>query len=211
MPKPPFCVVYIIANYPSHSAYSMPGTMEQKSTSAPSIESPLGAQTDPPGTMNKLEQAMDQLNANMDMTSTLLGQLCQHIPTGECSLEARETASPNLTDTEVSGHKQHRCAESFSSDEGGDSPCMKSCKDSDTVSITASEDEVQNLLDEVTGGSTQKNANHEGAEDHDDMLKELTATFQDEDKKGPPINTQLAEMATKRWGKKLDQENCRAS
>ena len=161
----------------------MPGTMEQKSTSAPSIENPLGAQTDPPGTMNKLEQAMDQLNANMDMTSTLLGQLCQHIPTGECSLEARETASPNLTDTEVSGHKQHRCAESFSSDEGGDSPCMKSCKDSDAVSITASEDEVQNLLDEVTGGSTQKNANHEGAEDHDDMLKELTATFQDEDKK----------------------------
>ena len=38
------------------------------------------------------------------------------------------------------------------------------------------------------------------------MLKELTATFQDEDKKGPPINKQFAKMATKRWGKKLDQE-----
>ena len=62
------------------------------------------------------------------------------------------------------------------------------------------------MLDGVTGGSTHKNANHEGAEDHDDMLKELTATFQNEDKKGPPINKQLAEMATKRWGKKLDQE-----
>ena len=114
---------------------------------------------------------MDQLNANMDMTSTLLGQLCQHIPTGECSLEARETASPNLTDTEVSGRKQHRRAESFSSDEEADGPCTKSRKDSDAISVTASEDEVQNLLDGVTGGSTHKNVNHEGADDHDAMLK----------------------------------------
>ena len=77
-----FVLFYIIANYPSHSAYSMPSTMEQQSTSVPSIESPPGAQTDPLGTTNKLEQAFDQLNANMDMMSTLLGQLCQHIPTG---------------------------------------------------------------------------------------------------------------------------------
>ena len=77
----------------------MTSTMEQQSTSAPSIESPPGVQTDPPGTTNKLEQAVDQLNANMDMMSTLLGQLCQRIPTGECSREARETASPDSTDT----------------------------------------------------------------------------------------------------------------
>ena len=180
--------------------------MEQQSTSAPSIESPPGAQTDPPGTTNKLEQAVDQLNANMDMMSTLLGQLCQRVPTGECSREARETASPDPTDTEESGRKRHRRAESFSSDEEADVPSMKSRKDSDAISVTASEDEVQNLLDGVPGGSPHKNANHEGAEDHDDMLKELTATFQDEDKKGPSINKQLAEMATKRWGKKLHQE-----
>ena len=76
--------------------------------SAPSIESPPGAQIDPPDTTNKLEQAVDQLNANMDMMSTLLGQLCQRIPTGECSREARETASPDPTDTEESGRKRHR-------------------------------------------------------------------------------------------------------
>ena len=181
----------------------MPSTMEQQSTSVPSIESPPGAQTDPPGTTNKLEQAVDQLNANMDMMATLLGQLCQRIPTGECSREAQETASSDPTDTEESGRKRHCRAESFSSDEEADGPCTKSRKDSDAISVTASEDEVQNLLDGVTGGSTH---NHEGAEDHDDMLKELTATFQDEDKKGLPINKQLAEMATKRWGKKLDQE-----
>ena len=83
---------------------------------------------------------------------------------------------------------------------------MKSSKDSDAISVTASEEEVQNLLDGVSGGSSHKNDNNEGAEDHDEILKELTATFRDEDKKGPPINKQLAEMANKRWGKKLEQE-----
>ena len=162
--------------------------MEQQSTSAPSIESPPGTQTDPPGTTNKLEQAVDQLNANMDMMSTLLGQLCQRIPTGECSRETRETASRDPTGTDESGRKRQRRAESFSSDEEADGPCMKSRKDSDAISVTASEDEVQNLLDGVNGESTHKNNNHEGAEDHDDMLKEWTATFQGEHKKGPPIN-----------------------
>lgn len=183
----------------------MTSTMEQ-STSAPSVESPPGEQNDPPGTTNKLEKAVDQLNANMDRMSTLLGQLCQTIPTGECSREARETASRDPTSTDESGRKRQRRAESFSSDEETDGPCMKSRKDSDAISVTASEDEVQNLLDGVNEGSTHKNDNHEGVEDHDEMLKELTATFQDEDKKGPPINNQLAEMANKRWGKKLDQE-----
>ena len=46
----------------------------------------------------------------------------------------------------------------------------------------------------------------EGAEDNDEFLKELTATFRDEDTTGPPINKQLAEMANKLWGKKLHQE-----
>ena len=37
-------------------------------------------------------------------------------------------------------------------------------------------------------------------------LKCLTAAFRDEEKKRPPINKQFAEMANKRWSKKLDQE-----
>lgn len=183
----------------------MTSTIEQ-STSAPSSESPPGAETDSPGTTNKLEKAVDQLNANMDRMSTFLGQLCQRIPTGDCSREARETVSRDPTGTDGPGRKRQR-NESFSSDEEADGPCTKSRKDSDAISVTASEEEVQNLLDGVNGGSTHKNDNpHEGAEDHEEILKELTATFQDEDKTGPPINTQLAEMANKRWGKKLDQE-----
>ena len=83
---------------------------------------------------------------------------------------------------------------------------MRSSKDSDTISVTASEEEVQNLLDGISGGSSHKNDNNEGTKAHNEILKELTATFQDEDKKGPPVNKQLAEMANKCWGEKLEQE-----
>ena len=185
----------------------MPSTMEEQSTSAPSVESPPGATTtDPTGTTNNLEKAVDQLNAHMDRMSTLLGQLCQSIPTGECSRKAQEAGSHDPTGTNEPERKRQRGSESFSSDEEADGPCTKFSKDSDAISVTASEDEIQNLLDGVSGGSSHKNDNNEGAADHDEILKELTATFRDEDKKGPPINKQLAEMANKRWGKKLEQE-----
>ena len=185
----------------------MPSTMEEQSTSVPSVESPLGAiTTDPTGTTNKLKKAVDQLNAHMDRMSTFLGQLCQSIPTGECCHEAWKTGSHDPTGTNEPGHKRQCGSKSFSLDEEANGPCMKSSKDSDAISVTASEEEVQNLLDGVSGGSSHKNDNNEGAEDHNEILKELTATFRDEDKKGPPINKQLAEMANKRWGKKLEQE-----
>ena len=75
-----FSRCYIFANQSSHSDYSMmTKTMEQE-TSAPSEESFPGPTTDPTGTTNKLEQAVDQLNANMDEMSAFLGKLCQRIP-----------------------------------------------------------------------------------------------------------------------------------
>ena len=38
------------------------------------------------------------------------------------------------------------------------------------------------------------------------MLKEFTSSIQEDDKTGPAINEQLAEVATKRWGKTLTHE-----
>lgn len=95
---------YIFAYHPSHSVYSIiPSTMEQST-----VESPLGATTDPTGTTNKLEKNVDLLNANMDRKSTFLGQLCQRIPTGEYSREVRETASQDITGAKESGRKWQR-------------------------------------------------------------------------------------------------------
>ena len=65
-------------NHCSHSDYD--SIMEQ-ATSMSSVQRLPGTTTDPMGTTNKLEQAMDQLNTNMDRMSTFLGLLCQRIPT----------------------------------------------------------------------------------------------------------------------------------
>ena len=176
----------------------MTSTMEEQSTSAPSVESTPGATTtDPTGTTNKLEKAVDQLNAHMDRMSTFWGQLCQSIPTGECSRYAREAGSHDPTGTNEPKRKRQHGSESFSSDEEADDPCMKFSKDSDTISVTASEEEVQNLLDGVIGGSSHKNDNNEGAEDHNEILKELTATFRDEDKRGPLEQEKMSSLLTK--------------
>ena len=51
----------------------MSSTLEEQSTSGPSVESPPGATPDPTGTTNKLEKAVDQLNSHMDRMSTFWG------------------------------------------------------------------------------------------------------------------------------------------
>ena len=68
-----------------------------------------------------------------------------------------EKISHNLTGTGGTndGRKRQR-SESLSSDEGIDGPCMKSRKDSDAIRVTASEEEVQNLLGGFNGGARTK-------------------------------------------------------
>lgn len=99
----------------------------EQSPSALSVESPPGVTADPTSTTNKLEQAADQLNTNMETLSKFLERLSQRIPTGECSHEARETASHCLTGKNESDRKRHH-SESFSADEEDENPPMKSHK-----------------------------------------------------------------------------------
>jgi len=201
-------VLLYIANHSLQADYAIRTSTLEQSTSAPSVENPTGATTDPTGTTNKLEKAMDQLNAKMDRISTFLRQLCQVIPIGECSREARKNNSHESPGTGCKNDARKRQrSESLSSEEGRDSPRVKFRKDSDAIRVTASEDKVQNLLDGLNAGSTHKNLTDEGIEDNDEILKELTATFRDENTKGPPISKQLAETANIWLGKKLEQDN----
>lgn len=60
--------------------------------------------------------------------------------------------------------------------------------------MRASEDEIQDLLVSENGRS-QAHKHHTKKRM---LLKELTATFRDEEKKRPPINKQFAKMTNKR-------------
>ena len=74
--------------------------MEQ-TTCARYVQSPPGAKTDPTGITSKLENTVDQFNANNDRMLTLFGQLYQRFPTVECSREERKAALHDPTGTRV--------------------------------------------------------------------------------------------------------------
>lgn len=180
----------------------MTSTDDQISVVSEKNSSPPDEMNDPPGPMHRVEKSLDDLNLNMGKLTSYLGTICQHLPTGDNSCKTRERP-PGLS----SSRKRQR-SESFSSVEEGVQP-SKSRRDEDSLSLAASDEDIEALMEEASG---KPDAGKEGSklEPEDDMLKELTSPFQDEDKTGPAINEQLAEVATKRWGKKLAQEKVTA-
>ena len=136
--------------------------------------------------------------------STFLRQLCQGIPSGECSREAWEDNSHDPTGTgSTNNARKLQRSESLSSDGSTRRRCMQGLWWYKHYRLRGSGPEFVVWFQR---GSTHKSLTDKRTEDNDEILKELTATFRDEDKKGPPISKQLAEMANKQWGKKLEQD-----
>lgn len=83
-------------------------------------------------------------------------------------------------------------------------------RDDDSLSVCASDEDVNNLLN---GANGRDDATHCGAdksaEVDEGLLKELEAALTDEAQKGPTINQQLADVVNKRWCVKLNQEKLR--
>ena len=115
------------------------------------------------------------------------------------------------TGTNEPERKRQRGSESFSSDEEADGPCTKFSKDSDAISVTASEDEVQNLLDGVSRGSSTKTT----------IMKAPKTTMKFLRSWLPPSGTRIKRVlpSTNSWPKwptnvgarSLNRKKCRAS
>ena len=82
-----------------------------------------------------------------------------------------------------------------------DEPRRKSRREDDTISVHATDDE---LLAESPVHATVTDKPADASED--ELLKKLVEALQDEDKKGPKVQQQLADIAIKRWGNKLNPE-----
>ena len=84
------------------------------------------------------------------------------------------------------------------------SPGANQRKEDDCISVHASDDDVAQLLAEppVCATVTDK----QNATGEDELLKELVASLQEEDRKGPQVQQQLADIAIKRWGNKLNPD-----
>ena len=68
----------------------------------------------------------------------------------------------------------------------------------------ATDDDVAQLLAEPPVRATAPDKTN--VADEDELLKELVASLQDEDTKGPKVQQQLADIAIKRWGTKLQSD-----
>ena len=144
---------------------------------------------DPPGQELNIQAAFVKLSAYFGKLTSHLGQICEHLPIPE----ARENHGPPGSSTK--GQKQRHSLSS--SDFEDDSPVRhKSSKDIvDAISITASEEDVNELLwtSSEPGASTDTQTDV-----NDELLTELSAGLIDDEKKGPKVTKQLAAIVNKR-------------
>ena len=83
-------------------------------------------------------------------------------------------------------------------------PRCKLSKENDSLCVHTTDDVAQLLVEpSVQAKATNKPSDNVSK---DEVLKELIATLQDEDKKGPKVQEQLADIAMKQWGNRLTSE-----
>ena len=132
-----------------------------------------------------------------------LSKICDNLPIGE-NVEGKRRQQ---------GRKRSGRRHNYTSSEeeylSSEPPAKRADlnKDGDSISMTASDDDVRQLLNDPSG---QKNsdtvANNKQAESEDELLKELDAASKDEVKPAAKINQQLADIVNKRWDNKLAQD-----
>jgi hypothetical protein len=81
-------------------------------------------------------------------------------------------------------------------------------QESDAMSVAASDDEIRELLDHGHGSINDNNIDEPAIanEDNDALLQELETQLAGSEEKGSPIKQKLADIASARWGAKLDPD-----
>ena len=158
---------------------------------------PLSQINDPPGQELNIQAAFVKLSADFGKLTTHLGRICEHLPVPDAE-ENHDLPGSRTTSRKL---RQSGSSSDFEEDS---SPRHKTSKDDvDSISITASEDDVNELLlnSSEPGATTdfQTDAN-------DELLTELSASLIDDEKKGLKVTKQLADIVNKRWAKKLAPE-----
>ena len=158
------------------------------------INGPPGQINGPPGQTFNMEAAFLKMSGEMGQMTTLLGRICEHLPI----TDARGSYGPPGSHAE--GRKRRHSASSGADSEDG-SPNRRTSKDDfNAISVTASEDEVNNLLGLNVTEPAEPGA---AAVPNDELLTELSAVLTDEAKTGPKVTQQLADIVNKRWDNKL--------
>ena len=168
----------------------------------PSSTGPPDQNTGPPGHDLNIESTLRQLNTNRGTMTQLLTEVCARLPTGNID-ESSSSRSPPGAGQE----RRRRCSVSISSDEPlehENESQRKSRREEDCLSVHATDDDVAQLLAESPTRATAPDSTNVAGKD--ELLTEVVASLQEEDTKGPKVQQQLADIAIKRWGTKLQSE-----
>lgn len=153
-----------------------------------------GTNPDPPGRKDNIEPALGQINTNM---TKLLTEVCARLPT----IDARHgEKSSSRSPPGADGQRRKRRSVSVSSEDSSENDYesrRKSTKEDDSISVHATDDDMAQLLAEPSVQAKVTDKPSDNANE-DEVLKELVAALQDEDKKGPKVQEQLADIAMKR-------------
>ena len=170
-------------------------------------ESPPGDKANPPGEPRLTESSM------LMQMHEFLGKIVEHLPIGEPVVVGKKRAGKSRR-----RHSRERSLSlsDSSSDEDFSSSELpvkrtKAADVGDSISVTASDEDIRQLLDDPPGQTGDKNnTTSNGKDGEDDLLRELEAALKDEDELGASVNEQLANIVNKRWGVKLTQDKISA-
>ena len=169
----------------------------------PSFAGPPDQNTGPPGHDLNIESTLRQLNTNMGTMTQLLTEVCARLPRGNIDASSSSRSPPG-----AGQDRRRRRSVSISSDEPSEhenESRRKSRRKEDCLSVHATDDDnVAQLLAEPPARATAPNNTNVAGED--ELLTELVASLQEEDMKGPKVQQQLADIAIKRWGTKLQSD-----
>ena len=169
----------------------------------PSSAGPPDQNTGPPVHDLNIESTLRQLNTNMGTMTQLLTEVCARLPSGNIDASSSSRSPPG-----AGQERRRRRSVSISSAEPSEhenESRRKSRREEDCVSVHATDDDdVAQLLAEPPARATAPDNTNVAGED--ELLTELVASLQEEVTKGPKVQQQLADIAIKRWGTKLQSD-----
>ena len=103
------------------------------------------------------------------------------------------------------GEPPQRCTQQYDVEDEESEPAPKHRRDFDELSTTASDQDIDDLIN-PSGTSAEDETPNQTANEPDEFIKSLEAGFADSVSVGPEINQSLANIANKRWGITLQPE-----
>ena len=159
-----------------------------------------------------VNSTLENINRNMAQMADLLGQFCSRTPTGKPHNERPPGTKRDLSPLR-SAFSDSDSDESAASDEGRIPRSHKRRKEDDQISVHADgsdlgyDDDIRMLTEQDKNPSMGNERETASTSTESGMLTELANAFEDEDATTKAVNQQLADIAVKRWGKKLNWQD----